>query len=182
LRGTDRRDRGLPVGQGRRHRRQGQPRLRRRQEVNGRKRFVAADTVGLLLAVLVVPASTHDSAGGRQLLLDTYLAGRRLQLVFADSGFQGTLADWAARLLHLTVHVVRKPARQKGFAVQPRRWVVERSLSWLTAHRRLARDYERRPDHSESLVRWAMIGVMARRTDRGRPATRPGPRPLLKIN
>ncbi|MEU7778807.1 transposase [Micromonospora parva] len=62
--------------------------------------------------------------------------------VFADSGFAGRLVDWARDLLRTTVEIVRKPANQKGFVVHPRRWVVERTLAWLTAHRRLARDYE----------------------------------------
>ncbi|SBW22899.1 transposase, IS4 [Candidatus Protofrankia californiensis] len=151
------------------------------KKVNGRKRFVVVDTLGLLLAVLVVPASTHDTAGGRQVLLDNYFAGRRLQLVFGDGMFAGTIVDWTARLLGLRVQAVRRTAGQKGFEVLPRRWVVERTLSWITAHRRHARDYERRPDHAEALIRWAMIGVMARRIDRRAPAHRPAPRPLQRI-
>ncbi|CAO5229575.1 IS5 family transposase [Frankia sp. AgKG'84/4] len=151
------------------------------KKINGRKRFLVVDTLGLLLAVLVVPASTHDTAGGRQVLLDSYFAGRRLQLVFGDGMFAGTIVDWAARLLGLRVQVVRRPAGQKGFEVLPRRWVIERTLAWITGHRRHARDYERRPDHAEALIRWAMIGVMARRIDRRAPARRPGPRPLQRI-
>ncbi|WP_368862021.1 IS5 family transposase, partial [Frankia gtarii] len=147
------------------------------KKINGRKRFVVVDTTGLLLAVLVVPASTHDTAGGRQVLLDGYFAGRRLRLLFADGGFAGQFVGWAARLLRLTVEVVRKTAGQKGFSVLPRRWVVERTLSWITAHRRHARDYERRPDHAESLIRWTMIATMVRRIDRSAPAGRPRPRP-----
>ncbi|WP_344447220.1 transposase, partial [Kitasatospora nipponensis] len=68
---------------------------------------------------------------------------------------------------------------QRGFQVQPKRWAVERTFSWLTAHRRLARDYESSPARSETMIRWAMIGIMVRRLTRGRPATRPGPRPLV---
>jgi transposase len=67
---------------------------------------------------------------------------------------------------------VRKPAEQKGFAVHPRRWVVERTLAWLTAHCRLARDYERIPEVSEAIIRWAAIAGMARRITRGTPARR----------
>lgn len=140
------------------------------------------DTVGLLLAVLITPASVHDTAGGRRLLLKAYFTGRRLRHLFADSGFAGPLIDWAHTLLRITVEVVRKPAGQRGFQVLPRRWVVERTLAWLTAHRRLARDYERLPERSESFIHWAMIGTMVRRIDRGRPATRPRRRPLLKVS
>jgi transposase len=63
--------------------------------------------------------------------------------MFADGGFAGRLVDWAATILRMTVEVVRKPEGQRGFSVLPRRWAVERTLAWITAHRRLARDYER---------------------------------------
>lgn len=121
-------------------------------KVNGRKRFIAVDTLGLLLAVLVTPASVHDTAGGRRLLLAVYVAGRRLRHLFTDSGFAGTLVAGAARLLSMTVEVVHRPAGQRGFQVLPRRWVVERTLAWLTAHRRLARDYDHLPERSTSFI------------------------------
>ena len=70
------------------------------------------------------------------------------------------------------MHIVRKSANQRGFAVQPRRWVVERILAGLTAHRRLARDHERDPAVSEALIRWAAINGMLRRITRGHPARR----------
>lgn len=110
------------------------------------------DPLGLLLAVLVPPASVHDTAGGRRLLLAVYVAGRRLRHLFTDSGFAGTLVAGAARLLSMTVEVVHRPAGQRGFQVLPRRWVVERTLAWLTAHRRLARDYDHLPERSTSFI------------------------------
>ena len=63
-------------------------------------------------------------------------------------------------------------AEQRGFAVLPRRWAVERTLAWLTSHRRLARDYERHPATSEAMIRWAAINTITRRIARGEPATR----------
>jgi transposase len=67
---------------------------------------------------------------------------------------------------------VRKPTDQRGFAVHPRRRVVERTLAWLTAHRRLARDYERHSGVSEALICWAAINGMLGRITRGQPARR----------
>ncbi|HEY3260859.1 MAG TPA: hypothetical protein VGJ95_11440, partial [Pseudonocardiaceae bacterium] len=67
------------------------------------------------------------------------------------------------------VHVVRKPEGQHGFAVIPRRWCVERTLAWLTAHRRLARDYERDPATSEAMIRWAAINTMTSRIAEANP-------------
>jgi hypothetical protein len=92
--------------------------------------------------------------------------------VFADQGFAGRLLDWAHRTLGMVIDIVRKPADQRGFEVHPKRWVVERTLAWLTAYRRLARDYERDPAMSEEFIRWAAISQMLRRVTRGKPATR----------
>ncbi|WP_414706247.1 transposase [Pseudonocardia sp. HH130629-09] len=82
------------------------------------------------------------------------------------------LGDWATTILQTTVEVVGKPPEQRGFAVLPRRWVVERTLAWLTAHRRLARDYERHPTTAEAMIRWAAINTITRRIARGEPARR----------
>ncbi|MFF3671659.1 transposase [Microtetraspora malaysiensis] len=95
-----------------------------------------------------------------------------VRYVFADAGFAGTLTDWTQRILRTVLHIVRKAPGQIGFAVIERRWVVERSLAWLTSHRRLARDYERQPAMAEAMVRWAAISGMARRLTRGSAATR----------
>jgi hypothetical protein len=90
----------------------------------------------------------------------------------SGKGFAGRFVDWARDTLKTTVEIVRKPTEQRGFAVHPRRWVVERTLAWLTAHRRLARDYERQPEVSEALIRWAAINGMLHRITRGKPAQR----------
>jgi len=141
------------------------------KKINGRKRFIVTDTLGLLLAVVVVTAGLQDRDGAKPVLLETYLR-TRVRFVFADGAFAGRLLDWAQTLLRTTLHIVRKPAEQRGFAVIPRRWAVERTFAWLTAHRRLARDYERDPSISEAMIRWAAINTMTRRIARGGPATR----------
>jgi transposase len=141
------------------------------KKVNGRKRFIVTDTLGLLLTVVVLSASVQDRDGAKPALLATYL-GTSVRFVFADGGFAGHLLDWAQTILATTLHIVRKPADQRGFAVIPRRWAVERTFAWLTAHRRLARDYERDPALSEAMIRWAAINTMTRRIARGGPATR----------
>jgi transposase len=132
------------------------------KKVNGRKRFIVTDTLGMLLCVLVTAASAHDHHGGKKVLLDLYFAHRRTRHVFSDSGFGGTLVEWARSILKTTVEVVRKDPGQKGFKVLPKRWVVERTLAWIMACRRLCRDYERRTDSSESFIHWAMIKKMSR--------------------
>ena len=141
------------------------------KKVNGRKRFIVTDTLGLLVSVTVLPASWQDRDGAKTALLSVYL-GTPIRYVFADQGFAGRLVVWAAETLKMTVEIVRKPAEQRGFVVHPKRWVVERTLAWLTAHRRLARDYERDPEVSEGMIRWAAINQMLRRLARGGPARR----------
>jgi transposase len=141
------------------------------KKVNGRKRFIVTDTLGLLLTVVVVTAAVQDRDGAKPVLLETYL-GTSVRFVFADGAFAGRLLDWAYTVLRTTLHIMRKPTGQRGFAVIPRRWAVERTFAWLTAHRRLARDYERDPAVSEAMIRWAAINTITRRLARGAPATR----------
>jgi transposase len=132
--------------------------------------------------VTVVAASVQDRDGAKGTLLGLYLTAPSCRFVFADAGFAGRLVDWAAQTLRTTISIVRKPADQKGFVLLPRRWAVERTLAWITAHRRLARDYERDPATSEAMIRWAAIGLMTRRLARGGPAIRSGLRPLDSNN
>lgn len=149
------------------------------KKVPGRKRFIVTDTLGLLITVTVCAASVQDRDGAKGTLPGLYPTSPTCRFVSADAGFAGRLVGRAAQTLHTTIDIVRKPADQKGFAVLPRRWAVERTLAWLTAHRRLARDYERHPATSEAMIRWAAIGLMTRRLARGgQPAVRQGPRPL----
>jgi transposase len=138
--------------------------------------------LGLLITVTVVAASVQDRDGAKGTLLGLYLTAPSCRFVFADAGFAGRLVDWAAQTLRTTISIVRKPADQKGFVLLPRRWAVERTLAWITAHRRLARDYERDPATSEAMIRWAAIGLMTRRLARGGPAIRSGLRPLDSNN
>ena len=109
------------------------------KSIKGRKRFILVDTLGLLLAVKVVAASLSEKAGrGRpaaQLLLTKIHSTRwlmklcsRIQLVWADGGYQGEeLANWVSHLLKWTWQVVKRNDDVKGFVVIPKRWVVERT-------------------------------------------------------
>ena len=140
--------------------------------INGRKRHIVVDTIGLLLVVAVTAAAVQDRDGARPALAALHGAFPALGLIWADGGYAGRLVRWAKRALQIAVEVVRKPPEQRGFAVLPRRWVVERTFSWLMRFRRLVRDYERLPETHEAVVKWAMVGVMLNRL-----APPPGPRP-----
>jgi transposase len=141
------------------------------KKVGGRKRFIVTDTLGLLIVVCVMAASVQDRDGAKGTLLDLYQT-IGVRYVLADGGFAGVLVGWCARILKLTLDIVRKPKGQKGFALIPRRWPVDRTFGWLMLHRRLARDYETDPEVSEHMIRWAAINGMLGYLDRGGPAIR----------
>ncbi|WP_243766845.1 IS5 family transposase [Streptomyces sp. GC420] len=133
------------------------------KKINGRRRHLLTDTLGLVLDVLVTPASTTDRDAARTLLPAGKERFRRLARIWADGGYTGHLIDWAAQHLGLVVEVVRRSDDAHGFQVLPRRWVVERSFAWFLRSRRLVRDYERRTDTSESVIWWSMTMLMSRR-------------------
>jgi putative transposase len=130
--------------------------------VKGRKRHLVVDTLGLILALAVLPANQSGRAGAQRLFPRLVGSFPRLAKLWADSSYQGLVA-WAAALAGWVLEIVRKTAEQVGFAVQPHRWIVERTFAWLGNYHRLARDYERLPESSEALIYLAMIHLMVRR-------------------
>jgi len=134
------------------------------KQVSGRKRHIIVDTLGLLLLVLVHRASIPDGNGGKLLLAKLFerikhsLYNRwcRFKLIWADGAYEDIVA-WVKQHFGWQLEVVRRPPDAKGFQVLPRRWVVERTFSWLGRYRRLARDYEHQTLSSESMVYIASI-------------------------
>jgi putative transposase len=130
--------------------------------VAGRKRFVAVDTLGLLWALMVVPADTQDRAGGPKLMGRLRAAVKRLKVVWGDTHFDTALTHGWVKWGWVGV-VVTKLVGQVGFVVQPKRWIVERTFGWLGRSRRLSKEYERTPESSEAFIKVAMIHLMVRR-------------------
>lgn len=149
------------------------------KKIDGTKRHIAVDTIGLLLAVVVTAANVQDRDGAMPLLARMAALCLRIGRVWADSAYAGALIDWAKQHVNTTMEIVKRSDAQRGFVVLPRRWVVERTLAWLVRHRRLARDYERCHESHEELVRWAMTRLMARRLARA-TAARPAPPALTR--
>ncbi|MFD4144584.1 IS5 family transposase [Streptomyces sp. NPDC058572] len=143
------------------------------KQVNGRKRHIVVDTLGLILLVAVTGADMNDRTAAMALFHRLTLLFRRVTKVWADHGYDGELAPWALRTLGLDLEIPDHPGRRKGegFKVIAKRWIVERSLAWITRRRRCVRDYERRPDHHAAFVLLAagiqMSRRLAGRTDRG---------------
>jgi transposase len=134
------------------------------KRVNGRKRHILVDTLGLLVAVVVTAANVQDRDAARPLLQEAALRGMRH--IWADAGYHGDVLAWALAILTVTIEIVPRVAGVKGFQPLPRRWVVERTFAWITRRRRCARDYERLTDHHETAVHWAAILTMTRRLAR----------------
>jgi putative transposase len=124
------------------------------------------DTLGLVIAVVVHSANIQDRDGAKMLLERIRDSFRRIQLIWADGGYAGKLIQWVSALRPgrpLKLEIVKRSDKVKGFYVLPRRWVVERTFGWLGRHRRLSKDYEYLTETSESMIRIAMIKLMARR-------------------
>jgi transposase len=161
------------------------------KKVRGRKRHLLVDTEGLLLKAKVHSAKVPDQDGLR-LLVQTAPSGLwRLSHLWLDAGYEGRGRRWAEEVMGLSVEVVRKPPRPvpeevakrwakewakegkkvdwqrlmppRGYVALPRRWVVERTFSWLSQNRRMSKDYERLCASAEAFIYAAMIRLMVRR-------------------
>jgi transposase len=131
--------------------------------VLGRKRHILTDTLGLLLAVHVHPASVQDRDGAEALLREARRSFPFLERIIADAGYQGrNMAAAVSRTGTWVLEIVRRCDRHR-FVVLPKRWIVERTLAWISRCRRLARDYERHARKAAAFVRLAMIRLMLRR-------------------
>jgi putative transposase len=136
------------------------------KKVSGRKRHIVVDTLGLLLIVIVTSASVQDRDGAKVILRELYRRMQdswRLQLLWADGGYRGELIDWVKTAFAWTLQIVEKLGGQVGFQVLPKRWLVERTFSWLNRQRCLSKDYERLTVTSEAFVYVAMLSLMIRR-------------------
>jgi len=133
------------------------------KKINGRKRHLLVDTLGLLLLVLVLPANVQDRAGARRLLARAFPTYGRLRQLWADGAYAGSLVDWVERVSRCVLDIVRRSDTARGFKVLPRRWVVERTFGWLGRYRRLSRDHERKAEVAEAIVYLAMSRLMLHR-------------------
>ena len=137
------------------------------KKVNGRKRHIVVDTMGLILKVMVLPADVQDRDGARKLLASFFTQSprRRVRRIWADGGYAGALPDWSRKCWRCVIEIVKR-SELHTFKVLPRRWVVERTFGWLGRYRRLNRDYERQAETGETMVYLAMLRLMLARLGR----------------
>lgn len=134
------------------------------KKVNGRKRHILVDTIGLLLVGVVHAANVQDRDGAAQVF---QAMGKRfpwLKTVFADGAYGGDkLKDALRPLGKWRLQIVKRSETVKGFEVLPRRWVVERTLAWISRNRRLAKDFEAMAENATAYIYIVMIKLMTRR-------------------
>ena len=135
------------------------------KKVNGRKRHIVVDSMGLLLAVLVTAAHVDDAQAAQTLF--GRLAGQpmgKVRRMYADAKYHNfTLYQWVEENASWQLSIVRRPEGVTGWVHLPIRWTVERTFAWLVKYRRLSQDRERSVASSEAFIRWAMIDLMLNR-------------------
>ncbi len=151
------------------------------KQIKGRKRHILVDTEGFLLKVKVHAANVFDRDGIKMLLEDAGGLFPRMRHLWLDAGYNGKEKgkDWVEKVLGWKAQIVKRPRRwvrvpageepppyPKGFIVLARRWVVERSFSWVGQNRRMSKDYERVPETGEAFIYVAMTRLMVRRLAR----------------
>jgi putative transposase len=135
------------------------------KKIKGSKRHLLVDTLGLVIVAVVHSAGIQDYDGAELVFERAKTAGRiaRLDLIWADGLYDKAKVYDAAAKHNWNVQVVKRSDDVKGFAVLPRRWVIERTFGWLMKQRRLVRDYERLPETGECFIYMAMSRLLVKR-------------------
>lgn len=121
------------------------------------------DTLGLLQCLVIQPANLQDRIGAKAVFTKAKQKLTRLQKVWADGNYTGVLIDWVKKQCHWDLEIVYKPEGIKTFDVLPKRWLVERTFSWLNPYRLLAKEYELTIQSSESNIYIALSHLMLKR-------------------
>jgi transposase len=133
------------------------------KKINGRKRHALVDTDGRALVLHAHPASVQDRDGAVPLLQASRASFPFVEHVFADTAYA---AERVANATRIVVEIVRKLPEQVGFAVLPRRWVVERFFAWINRNRRLAKDFEGTIKSATAFLYAASVMLLIRRLAR----------------
>lgn len=137
------------------------------KKINGRKRHLLVDTMGLLIAAIVHRADIQDRDGAPLLLATMRSEFPWLRHIFADAAYAGgKLQQALAKLGTWTFEIIRRSDTAKGFEPLPRRWVVERTIAWLNRNRRLAKDFEATVESAQAWLFIASVKLLSRRLAR----------------
>jgi putative transposase len=133
------------------------------KKVNGRKRHILVDVLGLLLAVLITPANIQDRDVGATLVRRAHREFPTIRLVWVDGVYNGEVIEQAAADTGISIQMIKRTDNDKEFKILPRRWVVERTFGWFGKYRLLSKEYERTIESSTADVLHAMTMLMLRR-------------------
>lgn len=134
------------------------------KRIKGRKRHIICDTLGLPVSVIVHAANIHDSKAAPEVLRELANVTDSVTTVIADGGYRGkTLADFAQRSARINLEITLRKSASKEFKPLSKRWIVERSFSWLESFRRLSRDYEFLNDSAQAMIFLAFIKIILNR-------------------
>lgn len=136
------------------------------KKINGRKRHIIVDCLGLILAVHIHPANIQDRDGAKETLLKIKGLYPLLNLMWADGGYRGELIEWVNQHFDIKLEIVKRNDDVKEFEVLPWRWIVERTLAWISRNRRMSKDYERLSKTTESWIYLAMTSLMLKRLEK----------------
>jgi len=137
------------------------------KKINGRKRHIITDTIGLMVGVIVHAADVQDRDGAPTVLASIRRSCPWLRHVFADGGYAGPKLHKAmAKFGDWTIQIIKRSDAAQGFEVLPRRWVVERTFAWLGRCRRLSKDWEKSIASAEAWINVAHIRLTTRRLAR----------------
>ena len=137
------------------------------KKIPGRKRHLAVDTLGLILAVVVHAADWQDQDGACWVLEKLKASFHRVKVIFGDAAYgRANLPDYVKDTFGWILQTILRPVGVKGFVVLPKRWIVERTFAWLARYRRHGKDYERTTASSEAFTYIAMITLMSKRLAR----------------
>jgi len=136
------------------------------KKIKGRKRHIAVDVLGLLLTVVVHSAGIQERAGAKLVMMKLMACFTGIKIIWADGGYSGkSFKAWIKTIFNVVWQVIKRP--RKVFKIVKFRWIVERTFGWMNYQRRLSKDYEYLPQHSEAWIKLAAINTMTRRLSPG---------------
>ena len=146
--------------------------------MKGRKRHIVVDALGLVLGCYVTAANTADVKAAPAILVWVLEQFEQIAKVLADQGYRGDLGTFIAHYFaeqerQVEIAISERSTGAKGFVVEPKRWVVERTWTWLENARILTRDYERLPENHEGMIYVVMVQLMLRRLAKNRRTWKP---------
>jgi len=132
------------------------------KKIKGIKRHIVVDTLGLVLAVVIQSASIQDRVGAISVINSLVESWKRIVKIFADGGYSGKLVEQVKKMFAIDIEIIKKDELHT-FNVLPKRWIVERTFSWIDTNRRNSKNYERLNQTSVAMVHLSAIRIMLNR-------------------